>query len=149
MDIESEVEGQKVSGVFIDHAGQSYFCMASPGLGESGTCLQTPGGSGQGVQDIIGGLEETLTNPQVEIVSTETRNVAGEKVDCFVVRSPDSEGESEVCVSADGVPLFTKATAGGEEMTMEATNFSHDVSDSDFELPYPVSEGLPGAPSGQ
>ena len=84
-------------------------------------------------------FEKTLTDPTINVLSTSSRNIAGEDANCYTVSGPDIEGEAEMCLSSEGVPLFTKETAAGVETTMEATDFSHDVSDSDFEPPYPVS----------
>jgi hypothetical protein len=98
------------------------------------------------VDQIIGGLEEALADPNVEIVGTESREMVGEAAKCFTMRSSASAGESEVCLSNEGVPLLSKAALDQGEMVLEATDFSHDVSDGDFEPPYPVSEDIPIVP---
>ena len=144
MDFESEVEGEQMNAVFIIRPDKSFLCTEIPEMSEGPTCFETPSESGGGLTEIVSGLDELLTNPDVEIVSTESREVAGQEVDCFVVRSPDAEEDSEVCMTRDGVPLATRSTAGSEETTMEATDFSPNVSDSDFEPPYPVGGELPG-----
>jgi hypothetical protein len=146
VDLETEVQGETESASIIQRAGQSYFCAQIPELGGSGTCFQSLEESGDVTAGFISSLDELLTNPEAEIVSSESRDVAGQRVDCFVVRDPNLEADSEVCLTEDGVPLASKSTTSGEETTLEATDFSREVSDQDFELPYPVQEGLPGLP---
>jgi hypothetical protein len=52
-----------------------------------------------------------------------------------------------VCFTEDGAPLASTVTSDGQVVTIEASEFSHDVSDSDLELPYPVGQAVPGSPS--
>ena len=144
IDFESEVEGEQLSATIISGPDKSYFCTQIPGMDQGGSCFSSPEATGEGPEAIVGDLEKALSDPQVDVVSTSSRNIAGEDADCFTIRSPEFEGESEFCISEDGVPLFAKGTAEGTETSLEATDFGHDVSDSDFEPPYPVTEGIPG-----
>ena len=118
-------------------------------IGEPGTCLSAPTEAGQGPEQIVADMEAVLTDPNVDIVSTSSRNIAGEDATCYTLQSPDIEGNAEVCLSNEGVPLSTTSTAQGVETTLVTTAFSRDVSDSDFEPPYPVSEDISGTPSDQ
>jgi hypothetical protein len=145
MDIESEIEGQKVSAVIITRPDQSYFCTEIPGLGE-GSCLETSDDDAEGVGDVVADLEDVLSDPDADVVSTGSRNIAGEDADCFTVRMLELETETEVCTTEDGVPLSMRSTMEGEELSLEAIDFSRDVSDDDFEPPYPIGEGFPGLP---
>ena len=147
MDFDSEIEGEQNSAIMISVPDKSYFCSEIPELGEGATCFETPAEGGSGVAETISGLYEEMSNPDVEIVSSGSREVAGQEVDCFIIRSPEVEGESEVCTNEIGAPLATKVTSGGDVVTMEATAFSVEVSDEDFEPPYPVSEEIPGLPN--
>jgi hypothetical protein len=147
MDVESEIAGEQSSAILISLPDKSYFCSEIPELGEGATCFETPAEVGTGIGETISGLYEELSNPDVEILSTEGREVAGQELDCFIVRSPEFEGESEVCTNEIGAPLATKVTSGSEVITMEAIAFSVEVSDEDFEPPYPISEGIPGLPN--
>jgi hypothetical protein len=149
MDMTGEAGGQQTSAIFIVRPDTSYYCSNGPEVSGGGSCFATPSDEGAGVGDTAAELEKTLTDPNLNIVSTSSRNIAGEDAKCYTVQSPDIEGEAELCMSSDGVPLFSKSTVEGAEMTMEATDFSHDVSDDDFEPPYPVSEELPGLPEGE
>jgi hypothetical protein len=145
MDFSSEADGQQMNAIVIERPDQSYLCTNAPDTGEAATCFSTPVEPGRGVEQIISGLEETLADPTVEIAHTETREIVGEAVECFTMRSSESAGESEVCFSRDGVPLLSRETVDQGEMVLEATDFSLDVSDGDFEPPYPVSEDVPSA----
>jgi hypothetical protein len=145
MDIAGEVAGQQGNVILIILPDTTYYCTSAPEMGESGTCFSAPSEAGQGVSQTAADLEKTLTDPNLEVVSTSSRSIAGEDAKCYTVRSPDIEGEAELCMSGDGVPLFSKETVQGAETTMEATDFSHNVSDSDFEPPYPVSAMPSGA----
>jgi hypothetical protein len=144
IDISGTFQGEKMNAVLITRPDQSYLCTQTPETGEGGSCSATPGETGQGADQIIGGLEEALADPNVEIAGTESREIAGVGAKCFTMRSSGSAGESEVCLSNEGVPLLSKGALAQGEMVLEATDFGHDVSDSDFEPPYPVSEGTPG-----
>jgi hypothetical protein len=149
MDMSGEFEGEQTSAIFIMRSDKSYFCSSAAEMGEGGFCFETPGAEGAGIGEIAADLENTLADPNVDIVSTSSRKIAGEDAKCYTVRSPDLEGEAELCMSDEGVPLFSKSTVEGAEITMEATDFNRDVSDNDFEPPYPVSEELPSLPQGQ
>ena len=146
MDMTSESGGEQTSAIFIVRPDTSYYCSNGSEVGGAGSCFATPSDEGVGMGDTAAELEKTLTDPNLNIVSTSSREIAGEKAKCYTVQSPDIEGEAELCMSSDGVPLYSNETTEGGEMTMEATDFTHDVSDNDFEAPYPVSEGLPGQP---
>ena len=139
-DFESETGGQKTSTTVITTPDKSYVCREAPQGGEGGTCWSAPSGAAGGGGDVIGEFVKTLTNPNLVIVSTSSRQIGGENAKCYTIRSSEFEGDAEVCLSNEGVPLFTKSTVQGVETAVEGTDFSHDVSDSDFEPIYPVSE---------
>jgi hypothetical protein len=139
MDITGEIEGQQTSAILIVRPDNTYVCSEMPGVGGGGSCFVAPSGTTGGAGDIVSEFQNTLTDPTINVLSTSSRNIAGEDATCYTVSAPDIEGQAEMCLTSEGVPLFTHETAGGVETTMEATDFSHDVSDSDFELPYPVS----------
>jgi hypothetical protein len=149
MDFEGEAEGQQMSAIFIMLPDKSYLCTEIPDIAEGGSCYATTGTEGEGVSEMAAELQGTLADPDVEIVSTSSRKIAGEDAKCYTVRLPEAEGESEICLSDDGAPLSTKETVEGAGSSMEAIEFSRDVSDSDFEPPYPVSEDITGTPTGQ
>ena len=73
--------------------------------------------------------------------------IAGESADCFSM-SGSFEGESgqaEWCFTDDGILLRIAASMLAEdgevgEFRLDATAVSRDVSDADFEPPYPVTD---------
>lgn len=146
IDMEIEVEGEQFGTIIITRPDQSYFCTRIPALGDEGSCMEEPGEPAEGVGEVIGDLDDLLSDPEVDVESTGGRKIAGEDADCFAVSTFGLDGETEVCVSEDGVPLSMSTTVEGAEILMEATDFSRDVSDDDFEPPYPVGEGFPGLP---
>jgi len=147
-DLEGGRLGENRIGIFITLPDRYYVCTNDPQMG-GGTCLLKPNSSGQGAVEIIARVEEVLTNPNVDIVSTSSRDIAGEDATCYTLQSPQIEGNAEVCLNSEGVPLSSTSTAKGVETSVVATAFSRDVSDSDFEPPYPVSEASPSPPSSQ
>jgi hypothetical protein len=50
-----------------------------------------------------------------------------------------ADGASQACISQQGFMLRAEWSAGGQSARLEATEFSDDVSDEDFEAPYPVT----------
>jgi hypothetical protein len=148
-DLEAESGGETTSITFITTPDTSYVCSEDTQTGEPATCLSAPTEAGQGPGEIVADLETVLTDPNVDIVSTSSRNIAGEDATCYTLQSPDIEGNAEVCLNSEGVPLSTTSTAQGVETSAVATAFSRDVSDSDFEPPFPVSGEIPTTPSGQ
>ena len=76
-------------------------------------------------------------------IDTFQETIAGESADCFSV-SGSFEGESgdaEWCFTDDGILLRFAGTFADEgEFRLDATAVSRDVSDADFEPPYPVTE---------
>jgi hypothetical protein len=140
MDIAGGILGQQVSSILIIRPDTSYICS-------EGSCFKPPAIAG-GYSALVTQFEKALTDPSVNVLSTSSRNIAGEDAKCYTVSGPDTKGQAEMCLSGEGVPLYVKEIAVGTETTMEATDVSRDVSDSDFEPPYPVSD-ISGTPTGQ
>jgi len=139
-DFQSESGGQTTTATYITTPDKSYVCSPATQAGESDTCYSAPVQPGEGAGQIVADLEKVLTASSLQVVSTSSRNIAGEDADCYTIRSSDLEGDAEICLSKEAVPLYTKSTAQGAESTLEATAFSRDVSDSDFQPPYPVTD---------
>ena len=49
-----------------------------------------------------------------------------------------ADGATKACISEQGFMLRAEWSAGGQSARLEATEFSDDVSDEDFEAPYPI-----------
>jgi len=63
-----------------------------------------------------------------------SRRVAGEEAQCFLMRDKKGGSESEVCYTEDGVPVLWRF----DQNVVEAVEVSREVSEADFEPPYPV-----------
>ena len=89
---------------------------------------------------LVVGAEEF--SEAVVITGTSERVVAGEEVLCF--RGQGLEGASfgtgEVCATEDGIALVVTEDALDAMLSLEATEFSRDVSDGAFDLPYPLED---------
>ena len=68
-----------------------------------------------------------------DAVKADNRAVAGQITRCFQLNPREGTGGTtgEYCLTADGVPLYTVSSFG----TVEAAEFSSDVSDEDFVAP--------------
>ena len=131
--------------IFLSTGGKSYICTAQGG---QGTCLASPTGDSvplpffgdfadpdaidEAVGDVLG----------VDIYRFQ-EEIAGEDAECFSASGSFTvaQGKATWCFADDGL-LLRSAFGGGTsgEFSMEATEVSRKVSDSDFEPPYPVTE---------
>jgi hypothetical protein len=72
------------------------------------------------------------------------REIEGQEAICLSASysGPEGEGESQSCFTNDGVPLLYSLKGSGPgssaECHMEVASLSREVSDADFEPPYPV-----------
>jgi hypothetical protein len=67
-----------------------------------------------------------------DVTESASRTVAGQDARCLrLIRKDQTTGDTEYCLSRDGVPVFIAAPFG----TVETTEFSVDVSDQDFTPP--------------
>jgi hypothetical protein len=129
------------------NAGEgSFFCTSDGG---EGTCLSIPGGGDALDVPFLG----FLTNPD-ELssfvvgsfagvdVERSSDSIAGEDVTCYSVAGEveGEEGSGTFCFNDDGVMLRMQASSPEGDFTLEATDFSSDVSEADFEPPYPVQD---------
>lgn len=147
-DLTTTQEGQEIEIIFIEAGDTSGFCLKNAGEfgalfgiedgeGEDGegVCFDEDPTGGAGLGDFSAELDN-LANEDLTVLETSEREIAGEAGKCF--KTEDEAGEvTDVCVSDDGVLLFTADASG---TTFEATSVSDDVSDSDFDLPYEVRE---------
>jgi hypothetical protein len=148
-DISARSEGEEFSFVMINTPDASYMCTSFPGA--DGSCFkgETEDASNPfaGFTDIVEGIDEEITAGDVTVRTRTERKIAGVDAVCWEVESP--EGSGTFCASESGIPLLIEITAPDGNFTLEATDVSTDVSDSDFEPPYEVTEGGPfGIPPG-
>lgn len=132
--------------IIIASGGDTYICTDLP-AGDD-ICLKSAGS-----QDSSAPLSAFFGAPELVLgaassaagVDVEQRTIAGIDANCYTV-SADVAGEGnkyEACFSDDGLFLYSQTVSGGQSSTIEATAASTNVSDADFEPPYPVTE-IPG-----
>lgn len=129
----------------------SYTCSESAG---EGFCIEGEGSELGGI-----GLFGIFSSPEtlaayvnaLDIsgvdVETSSEEIAGTDANCFEWSGEveGDEGSGKVCFSDSGLMLLGEfnSSTEGSSTTMRATDFSNEVSDSDFEPPYEVTE-IPG-----
>jgi hypothetical protein len=131
---------------FITNGSETYVCDSS-----DETCIQYDAATGEAFIGAFGLLfSSTYVNALVAgaraagiDVETSSETIAGIDANCF---SGESEGESyKFCFSDEGLLLLEEFGGGEGGFRLEATSVSSDVSDADFEPPYPVMT-LPALP---
>lgn len=127
--------------ILIQTADAQYICTETPG--EEGACLESPAGSESIFGDIFlfdagSTLEELVNDDTVDIEEVDGRAIAGYDAKCYIVT--EDTGEGEICISEDeGVVVLMDGTFEGEQTKIELVSLSDDVSESDFEPPFPVT----------
>jgi len=140
--LDMTIDGEAIT--LIATGGSTYYCSESGG---EGTCIQAPASQipvpflssfvdPDAYESFIAGSFAGLDIDRSE------RTIAGQDAQCYSASGvvAGEEGQSEFCFSSDGVPLRISGGGGGSEFTMEATDASDSVSDTDFELPYEILE---------
>jgi len=140
-----DYEGSDATGTIISTADAIYLC------GE-GICLKYS--SGDSSLDPTGGLTALLSAQSISDaygdlpddvdVSESSQEIAGVDATCYSYTGEIDESESgdesgEICVSESGLLLRLKFSGSGGGQ-FEATEATDDVSDDDFEPPFPVTE---------
>jgi len=119
-------------------ADGTYVCTSAGG---SGFCQKASGSAAFGQNPAADFALQLQGDPSKFNASfTGTQSIAGQQAQCYKVQSVagGSFGDVSTCYSSSGVPLKTTINASGSTVTMEATQFSTTVADSDFTLPAPV-----------
>jgi hypothetical protein len=134
-DFTSDVGGSTTVVSFFNIAEGSFFCMS---LGTTKTCFK----AGAGLPNPIDSnpaaqfAQGMMTNPGAYGgVFVENRTFAGQSGACYDVTSQANTGSGRFCYAQSGILLYQNFTASGAGITLEATNLSTTVPDSDFELP--------------
>jgi hypothetical protein len=138
LDIE-EAEGS-VAVTYINTDDKTYLCSES-------NCFESP------VQvpfPFIGYLTDPASlNAQIDseisgVDFDESEDtIAGQSVTCFSTSVDSEDASTEYCFNDDGLLMRLDSGAAGATFTLEATSAETTVSDSDFELPFPVQD-IPG-----
>lgn len=117
-------------------ADGTYICTSAGG---SGFCQKASGQAAFGQNPAADFALQLQGDPSKFNASfTGTQSIAGQQAQCYKVQSAGTFGDVSTCYSTSGVPLKTTINASGSTVTMEATQFSTTVADSDFTLPAPV-----------
>lgn len=123
----------------------TYVCGAF--LGSPACFSAGSGGGGLGVPAPPQPIPTDLTG--WGITTTSGRTIAGQSTSCFNFSTPTGQAgagaETIGCYTQQGIPLFMSSKSAGTEVSMTATQFTTNVSDADFAVPFPVQK-LPGQP---
>ncbi|MGH2377313.1 MAG: hypothetical protein ACRDGT_02430 [Candidatus Limnocylindria bacterium] len=125
--------GGKIS-MFMLETG-TFMCTEASG---QNSCLQVPGEAAAGQNmgfDIQSSFQDDPT--AFNATTREERTIAGQQAHCYVIAGTPISGftSGTFCYTRTGIPLLSEWDAQGSSFKMEATSFSADVPDSDFELP--------------
>jgi hypothetical protein len=130
--------GQGASFSIYSLADGTYLCTIVAG---SGFCQKASGQAAFGQNPAADFALQLQGDPsKFSATFTGTQSIAGQQAQCYKVQSIAAGAFSDVstCYSSSGVPLKTTIGASGSTVTMEATQFSTSVADSDFTLPAAV-----------
>lgn len=119
-------------------ADGTYVCTTAGG---SGFCQKASGQAAFGQNPAADFALQLQGDPsKFNATFTGSQSIAGQQAQCYKVQSVAAGAFSDVstCYSSSGVPLKTTISASGSAVTMEATDFSTTVADSDFTLPAAV-----------
>lgn len=129
---EVNADGQDL--VMITTAEQTVVCA-------EGTCFDAGGAMGAAVPNIGDMFTEGIDEVQSEAAGGTVRRIDGRTiagVDAECVEFDSGDGTEGTACYADGIPLLVESTSAEGTFRMEATRFSTDISDSDFEPPFPI-----------
>ena len=137
-DFSSTFGGQKTTISFFTLPEGSFYCFAAAGTGTQ--CLSVAGVGSPLDQNAAAQAQSSLiTNPgQYGATFKENKTIAGQQGICYDVKASAATGafsSGTFCYTKDGLALLSTFTAQGSTWSMEATNVSLTVPDSDFTLP--------------
>lgn len=137
-DFSSTVGGQKTSISVFSLPDGTFYCFDVPGSGAQ--CLSVGGVGSPLDQNAAAVAQRSLAdNPsQYGVTFKENKTIAGQQGICYDVKPAAAAGAftaGTFCYSKDGLALLSSFTTQGATWSMEATNISLTVPDSDFTLP--------------
>ena len=129
--------------VTIVREDRSYWCQIQPPERELGCIVH----QANNVTLLFGPptdfWNETHRPEDFVIAAADGRNIAGEQAKCFSLQSTrsSSQGDTEICISDDGLLVFGQIVSRGAAppFTYTATEVSLDVPEGIFEPPYVVT----------
>jgi len=137
-DFSMDQGGQKTTISFFSLADGTYYCF---GTGGSSQCFGVSGVGSPLDQNFAASAQQSLMQhpDQFGASFTSQRSIAGQQGYCYDVKSAGAAAAAfsagTFCYSKDGLALLSSFSAGGGNWSMEATNVSTTVPDSDFTLP--------------
>jgi hypothetical protein len=137
-EIVSNEGGQESRTIVIQTAEKSYVCTSAGGSEICFASDQTEQYTGlfdpifDAPQSIVQDIDNLGLGDQSE------RDIAGVHANCFSYSLAGAE--SETCFSDEGLMLYLRTGSAGNSFTYEAKSASTDVTDADFEPPYPVTD---------
>lgn len=126
-----DVPEQKSSAVFYKVGTEFYMCSTTDG---KEMCFKTQ----QNVPDFDSNLESYKDTSKYSTSAKAPKVIAGATALCFEIKGIGADAQTyevESCVSKEGIPLYTHSKGPNFESTMEATEFSSTVADSEFVVP--------------
>jgi hypothetical protein len=137
-DFSTTASGQTATVSLYALPDGTFMCFA--GAGQPAQCLGMSGLDTALQQNPAAALQESLVQhpDQFSGVLVETRQIAGQQAHCYDVKSSLASiplADGRFCYSAQGIPLLQRFGTQGGTWSMEATNLSTSVPDSDFALP--------------
>jgi hypothetical protein len=136
-DFTSDFGGEKTTMSVFSLPDGSYMCFA---MGGQTQCLSTPATGSPLDQNQAAMTQRSLIDhpDQYGAVFKESRTIAGQPALCYDVNAVASAAtgfKGTFCYSKDGLALLSQFSVQGSTWSMEATNVSTTVPDSDFTLP--------------
>ena len=137
-DFSSSVSGQMATVSLYALPDGTYMCFG--GTGQAAQCIGMSGLDTALQQNPAALYQESfVAHPdQFSGVLVETRQIAGQQAHCYDVKATAAAAgltDGRFCYSAQGIPLLQRFSAQGGTWSLEATNLSTTVPDSDFTLP--------------
>jgi hypothetical protein len=136
-DFTTTMSGQSSSLSLYALPDGTYMCF---GAGQAATCMGMTGLDTALQQNPAALYQESfIQHPdQFSGVLVETRQIAGQQAHCYDVKATAAVAgltDGRFCYSTSGIPLLQRFAVQGATWSMEATNLSSTVPDSDFNLP--------------
>ncbi|MEX2245451.1 MAG: hypothetical protein WEC75_02075 [Dehalococcoidia bacterium] len=143
-DSTSTEAGEETSFSFISNGDTGLICFAGgAGLGavfgvesDEGVCIEN--NDAVPIENPFSGLAADVEDLSgLEVLDTSEREIAGRSAKCYRTRDTTTSEETEACFD-DGILLYVSTP--GDGFSLEATEASGEVSDSDFEAPYEITD---------
>jgi len=137
-DFGSNIGGQTTTISFFSLPEGSFYCFAGGG---SAQCLAIAGAGSPLDQNLAVSMQQSLVNHPDQYGGTfsQSKTIAGQSALCYDVKATAAAttglSSGTFCYSKEGIALLSQFSASGSTWSMEATNVSMTVPDSDFTLP--------------